>query len=114
MAPSERASPLFLVHGQKAASPLFLVHGEYEREDHAYDALLGLVAHTARVQAAWTAPRPQYQDNSRQCALTAGGLGLDCPDLTHAGVFAIAVTPRSRRPNGNALLSLVDSVHRKS
>ena len=103
MAPSERASPLFLVHGQKAASPLFLVHGEYEREDHAYDALLGLVAHTARVQAAWTAPRPQYQDNSRRCALTAGGLGLDCPDLTHAGVFAIAVTPRSRRPNGNAL-----------
>lgn len=67
--------------------------GEYEREDHVYDSLLGLVSHTVRVQSAWTDPRPQYQDNSRRCSLAVGGLGLDCPDLSHASVYARAVTP---------------------
>ena len=91
--PAGTVSRAGAVAQDECRAPAAQTLGEYEREDHAYDALLGLVAHTARVQAAWTAPRPQYQDNSRRCALVAGGLGLDCPDLTHAGVFATAVTP---------------------
>ena len=68
--PAGTVSRAGAVAQDECRAPAVQTLGEYEREDHAYDALLGLVAHTARVQSAWTAPRPQYQDNSRRCSVS--------------------------------------------
>jgi len=56
-----------------------------------FQRALGLLGHRQRVEAWWAEPRPQAQDNARQCALADGGAGLLCDGDgggAYAGVFA--------------------------
>jgi len=55
--------------------------GEHTGADGAarlFARALGLLAHSARVEALWVSPRPQAQSNARACALAGAGTGLAC------------------------------------